>query len=312
MAVTVLPAMGWQARIPLLQIMQVLDQFRERKAFRNDQTRLGQVMEQISNDPERREYYISQAIPRMESRQGLAMLEGWGARPSGVKAPVKPQTQEGREYLWERDPMTGQWNRTNVPVGTVEMKWDKARKVGPAEGWPEGTVIQESDTGQVKVLHAPKEPKMAKPIKEGDVTERERLEWQKKKFRIEQKRKGIQDIEQGVLRRYNAYTMTGIPNPRTRKKVSDVIQKATELHTRGIRKDQAILRADREISRKYKTYDRLPGPSLWKKEKDKTAASSLIKPILRKGVPFSEVKEELTTKGWSEEEAEEIILNAVQ
>lgn len=159
MPVTVLPAMGWEARIPLLQILNVLDQLGERKAFKKDQTRLSQVLEQIESDPERRGYYISQSLPRMQSRQAREIMLGWAGKPSEIKT---PQTQVGRKYLWERDFTTGQWTQTRVPVGETKMKWGKARGVGPDEGWPEGTVIQESDTGQVKVLHAPKEPKVPK------------------------------------------------------------------------------------------------------------------------------------------------------
>lgn len=99
MGVTVLPAQGFQARIPMLQILQVLDQYKERKAFKADQTRLSQVLEQIENDPERRGYYISQSLPRMQSRQGQQTMLQWAGRPGGVPGKEELYTLKPEERL---------------------------------------------------------------------------------------------------------------------------------------------------------------------------------------------------------------------
>jgi len=82
---TVLPPMGTNVRIPLLQILDVLSKFKEQKGVREDQPILGQVLRQIQADPERAQYYIGQAMPRMRSSMGRETMLGWTGKPPGAE-----------------------------------------------------------------------------------------------------------------------------------------------------------------------------------------------------------------------------------
>lgn len=77
---TVLPPRGYSFRVPLggivMELLKRYDETKGRQRQIEDLGTVNQVLQQVQNDPEKQGYYISQALPRMRTEQGIKMMAG--------------------------------------------------------------------------------------------------------------------------------------------------------------------------------------------------------------------------------------------